>query len=106
MEAGSAFDDVALIGECGASLADDFVQSFDCFDVLVDDGLVDERPQGLRRLQFRRIGRQKSQPHAIGHAQARLAMPAGVVDDEHDRALDAGLRLARENVEQRREKGF
>src|SRR5208283_511737 len=29
-------------------------------------------------------------------------MPAGVVDDEHDRAVDAGLGLAREGLEQRR----
>jgi len=74
--------------------------------VFVDDGLVDQRPQGLRRLQFRRVGRQKDQSHAIGNAQSHLAMPAGVVDDEHDRALDAGLGFAREGFEQRGEEGF
>jgi hypothetical protein len=106
MEAGSAFDDGALVCERCASFADDFVEFVDRSDVFVDDGLVDERPQGLCRLQFRRIGRQKDQPHAIGHAQARLAMPTSVVENEHDGAVDAGLGFAREGFEQRREKGF
>jgi hypothetical protein len=104
MEAGSTFDDVALVRERGASFADDRVEFVYRSDVFVDDGLVDEGPQGLRRLQFRRIGRQKDQSHAIGHAQTRLAMPAGVVEDEHDGAVDAGLGFAREGFEQRREK--
>ncbi len=55
-------------------------------------------------MQLRRIGRQKNQSHAIRHAQTSLAVPAGVVDDEHDRAIDAGLGFAREGLEQRREK--
>ena len=106
MEAGSAFDDIRLAGERRASLADDGVEFVDRFDVLVDDGLVDEGPQGLRRLQFRRVGREKDQPHAIRHAQTRLAMPARVIDDEHDGAVDAGLRFACEGLEQRRKKRF
>jgi hypothetical protein len=104
MESCSAFDDVAIGGERDASFADDRVEFLDRFDVFVDDGLVDERPQGFRRLQLRRVGRQKDQPHAIGHAQTRFAMPAGVVEHEHDRAIDAGLRFACEGCEQRRKK--
>lgn len=57
-------------------------------------------------MQLRRIGREIDQPHAVGHGQARLAMPAGVVEDEHDGAIDAGPSFAREGFEQRREKGF
>ena len=53
MEAGSAFDGVAVIREGGAPLADDFVEVFDCSDVLVDDGLVDERPRCFGWLRFR-----------------------------------------------------
>ena len=49
MEAGSGFDDLRLAGERRASLADDFVQSFDCFDVFVDDGLVDDPHQDTQR---------------------------------------------------------
>ncbi len=103
MEAGSAFDGVAVIREGGAPLADDFVEVFDCFDVLVDDGLVDERPRRFGWLRFRRIGREEDEPHAIGNFQPRLTMPAGVVEDEHDGAIDAGPGLSRQAFEQRRE---
>lgn len=106
METSSAFDDVALVCERGASFADDRVEFVDRADVFVDDRLVDERPQRFYWLQLRRIGRQKDQSHAIGNAQTRLAVPAGVVEDEHDGAVDAGLGFAREGREQRREKGF
>lgn len=57
-------------------------------------------------MQLRRVGREKDQPHPVGHAQSCLAMPAGVVDDEHDGAIDAGLGFAREGFEQRRKKRF
>ncbi len=91
-----------MICEGGAPLPDDFVEVFDCFDVFVDDGLVDERPRRFRWLQFRRIGWEEEQPHAIGNFQPRLAMPAGVVEDEHDGQINAGPRLSREAFKQRR----
>jgi hypothetical protein len=46
VESGSTFDGVALLGEGGASLADDIVEFLDGGDVFVDDRLVDERPFG------------------------------------------------------------
>jgi hypothetical protein len=49
METGSASDDVALVRQRGASFADDCVELLDGSDMFVDDGLIDERPQGLRR---------------------------------------------------------
>ena len=39
----------------------------------------------------------------MGNFEPRLAMPAGVVKDEHDGAIDAGPGLSREAFEQRRE---
>jgi len=50
MEAGSAFDGVAFVGEGGASLANDVVEFVDRREVLVDDGFVDQRLQGFGRL--------------------------------------------------------
>ncbi len=44
MEAGAALDDVKLVGESDASFCNNFVEFVDRFDMLVDDGLVDERP--------------------------------------------------------------
>ena len=103
MEAGSAFDDVAFAGESCASFSNDVVEFLDRRDVLVDDGFVDERPQRFGRLKFGRIGRQKDEADAIGHVQARLSMPAGVVENEHDGSVDTGSSLSREGFEQRGE---
>ena len=50
MEAGSAFDGVAFVGESGASFSDDVVEFVDRRDVFVDDGFVDQRPQRFGRL--------------------------------------------------------
>jgi hypothetical protein len=44
VEAGSAFDGVAFVGDGGASLADDVVEFVDGRDMFVDDRLVDQRP--------------------------------------------------------------
>ena len=101
MEAGSAFDGVTFFGEGGASLADDVVEFVDRRDMFVDDGFVDQRPQRFGRLQFGRVGRQKHQTHAVWNIQARFAMPAGVVENEHDGSINAGAGLARKGFEQR-----
>ncbi len=101
METGAALDGFAFARKRGASLADDRVELVDRRHMLVDDGLVDERPERFRGLQLGRVGRQKNQPHALRHAQSRFAMPAGVVEHEHDGSIDAGLRLACEGFEQR-----
>jgi hypothetical protein len=45
VEAGLALDLFALGGESGASHRADLVESLEGGDVLVDDGLVDQRPQ-------------------------------------------------------------
>ena len=101
MEAGSAFDGVAFAGESCASFSNDVVEFLDRRDVLVDDWLVDQRPQSFGRLQLGRVGRQEDQAHALGYVQASFAMPAGVVENEHDGSIDAGACLARKSFEQR-----
>jgi len=106
VEVGSAFDGVAFIGEGGASIVDDGVELLDCSDVLVDDGLVDARPERLGRLQFRCVRGKKNQAHAVGNVEPHLVMPTGVVDDEHDGSLAAGAGLFREARQQRREEAF
>lgn len=44
---------------------------------------VGQRPEILRRLQLRRLGRQDQQAHVLRHAQPGAGMPAGPVRDEH-----------------------
>jgi hypothetical protein len=102
VESGSAFDVVSFVGEGGASLADDVVEFVDGRDMFVDDGLVDQRPQRFGWLQFWRVGRQEDQPHAVWDMEPRFAMPAGVVENEHDGSASAGGGLARKGFEQRR----
>ena len=101
MEFGSAFDGVAFVGESCASSSDDVVEFVDRRDVFVDDGFVDQRPQRFGRLWFGRAWRRKDQAYAVGHVQARFAMPAGVVENEHDGSIDASAGLARKGFEQR-----
>jgi len=42
VEAGFSFYGFAFLGQVDAALADDVLELFDCWDMLVDDGLVDE----------------------------------------------------------------
>jgi hypothetical protein len=56
----SAFDDRALLGERPASICDDVLQRFDRGDAFVDEQFVEQLPQRLGRLQFRRVRREKN----------------------------------------------
>jgi hypothetical protein len=49
VETRSSLDGFWQFHESDASLCDEGVQFYDCFDVLVDDGLIDERPERFRR---------------------------------------------------------
>jgi len=103
VKAGSAFDDRGLLGEGAASICDDVLQRFDRGDVFVDERFVDQLPQRLGRLQFRRVRRKKNQPHAFGNIQARFTMPACIVEHENDGSITSRAGLAREGFEQRLE---
>ncbi len=59
METGSVSDLVALLGKEDALVGDFLFEVLDGRDVLVDDRLVDQRPQGFDRLQLGCVGRQK-----------------------------------------------
>ena len=53
----------------------------------VDDRLVDVGPQRLGRLKLGAVGRQANELQAIGHGEARRAVPASVVEHEQDDAI-------------------
>jgi hypothetical protein len=61
--------------------------------------LFDQRPQPLRRVQFRRVGRQRDERDPFRHPQALGPVRRGPVYDEHD-ALARGGVLGREGVEE------
>ena len=89
MEPGSALDLLALLGEGDALGGDFLVELCDGRNVLVDNRLVDQRPQGFGGLQLRSIGRQVKEANAIWDFQIGGAMPSRIVKHEQDDACDA-----------------
>src|ERR1039458_8559242 len=79
-----------VAGEGGASRRDDLFKRLEGGDVLVDDGLVDQRPQRLGRLHFRGVGGLEDEPNAVGNDEAGFAVPAGVVERQDDAPLAPG----------------
>ena len=59
MEAGSAFEGLALIRQSDTTLGNDGFERFEIGDVFVDDRLVEELPKRLGGLKFRRVRGQK-----------------------------------------------
>jgi hypothetical protein len=74
--------------------------------VPVGDRLVDQGPQPLGRLQLRAIRRQERQCDPVRDGQVLGAVPAGVVQHEHDVALAAGAGLLGEAGKQGLEQGL
>ena len=99
MEAGLAPDPVAVGVEGDALAGDGGIELGEGVEVSVDDRLVDVGPQRLGRLELGRVGWEMDEAEAIGHGEAGRAVPAGVVEHEHDDPLRPGAGLAREERE-------
>lgn len=84
MKVGSGSDAIWI--DASASLCDDTVELNDIIEEPVCDGFVEERPQAFGRLELGAVGRQVDQPDAIGNVEVLRAVPAGVVEREHDDA--------------------
>jgi len=106
MEAGSAFQGLAIVRELGASMRDDGLERFEVGDVFVDDGLVDGLPKMLCRLEFGRVWREKEQSDSFGNREVALGVPAGVVEHENDDAVFSGPGLLGEGRQQGLEERF
>jgi len=100
MEARRPADEIRPLLEGGAAGELGVFEVLDAGEVLIDEGGIGQRPQVLRRLQFRGIGRQKEQMHLLGmrgHPQLDAGgLPAGPIEDEHDLFGGTGPHLARE----------
>ena len=94
MEVCEVCDRALFAVQGAASLCDDGIEFVDCFEVPVDEGLIEERPQAFGGLQFWTVGRQKDEPDSVGDGQIFWSVPAGIVDDEEDDALASGACLA------------
>jgi hypothetical protein len=99
VEAGLSPDALPILVEGDALRSHYGVEIGEGVEVPVGDRLVDMDPEGFRRLQLRRVGRQVDEADAIGNGKARLGMPAGVVEDEEDDALGSRAGLAGEEGE-------
>lgn len=106
MEIGVLRDEVAGVMERATSFCDDVVEIVDGVEELVDDRLVDERPEVFSRLDFRGVGRQVDEPDPVGDGEVLQRVPAGIVEHEDDDAVTPGAGCAREVGEQLFEEGF
>src|SRR5208337_3035301 len=95
MEGGAGSDLLAPLGEGDALVGDFLFEALDGRDVLVDDRLVDQRPQGFGRLQLGCVGRQKNEANTIWDLQSGWAMPSRIVEHEQDNAANARFGFAR-----------
>ena len=90
MEVGAPFEEVGGGIEGATAFGNDGVELFDGLEILVGDGLVEHLPEAFGRLQLQAVARQIDEAEAVGHRQARLAVPAGAVDHQDDETLASG----------------
>src|ERR1035437_10110929 len=74
--------------------------------MLVDERLVDERPEGVGRPQVRGVGWLVDEPDAVRDRQVFRRVPAGIVELKNDDAVASGAGVACEGFEQLGEEGF
>src|SRR3712207_2487188 len=92
--------------ESSAALGDDGFEVGEGGEVPIGDGLVDQGPEMLGRLQFRTIRRQEHQADPVGHGEAFGTVPAGIVEHQDNVPLSARTGLPGEGSEQFREEGL
>ena len=100
MEAGVCGDEFFVVMEEVASLANDVVEIVDGCEMLVDDWLVDERPEAFGGLQLGTVGWQIGERDAGGDGEVFRRVPTGIVELEEDDAITPGAGCLREGCEQ------
>ena len=70
-----------------ATVCDRAVQIGQGLEVAVREGLIQNRPEVLSRLELGRVRGQAGEPDPIQHSQVRCGVPAGTVQPEHDDAI-------------------
>src|SRR5437870_5645477 len=90
MEVGGACNGGLALHQCAASLGDNGIEVIDRTEVFVDKRLVDKRPQVLSGLQFCAVGRLVDRRDTVWKGEILRAVPAGIVELQHDPALAPG----------------
>ena len=88
--------------EASATVRDDAFQIGEGLEVLVGEWLIEDGPEVLGGLQFGGVWGQVDGPDPVRDSQVRCAVPAGVVEPEHEDAIPSRPGLTRKQRQQRR----
>src|SRR6187200_973640 len=100
MEVCAGFELIAI--ENATALGHDVLEISKRREVLVGEWLIEDGPEVFSRLKLGRVWGQVDQPDPIRHDQVRCAVPAGVVENEHDDAIPSRPSLTGKQRQQRR----
>jgi len=96
-------DLVLILGEDTATLGKNFIEFLQGLEVLIDDGLVGQRPQAFGGLDLWRIRRQEHQFNALRNLQIPGDVPARAVEHQDDALVGTGADLGGERRQERAE---
>jgi len=97
------FDLIRVVSEDTAPLGKNLIELLQGLEVLIDDGLVGQRPQAFGGLDLWRIRRQEHQFNALRNHQIRGDVPARAVEHQDDVLVGTGADLGGERRQQRAE---
>jgi hypothetical protein len=96
-------DLIRIVGEDTAALSENLIEFIASLEVLIDDGLVRQRPQAFSGLDLWRVGRPKHHFHSIWNLQIRGDVPASAVAHQDDALVGAGAARGGERRQERAE---
>jgi hypothetical protein len=102
-EKGMCFDLIRVVSEDTATLGKNLIEFLQGLEVLIDDGLVRQRPQAFGGLDLWRIRRQEHQFNALRNHQILGDVPACTVEYQDDVLVGTGADLGGERRQERTE---
>ena len=102
-EEGVCFDLIGVVGEDTATLGKNLIEFLQGLEVLIDDGLVGQRPQAFGGLDLGRVRWQEHQFNALRNHQIPGDMPARAVEHQDDVLVGTGADLGGERRQERAE---
>jgi hypothetical protein len=103
IEKGMCFDLIRVVSEDTATLGKNLIEFLQGLEVLIDDGLVRQRPQAFGGLDLWRIRRQEHQFNALRNHQILGDVPACTVEYQDDVLVGTGADLGGERRQERTE---
>ena len=94
------FDLIGVVGEDTATLGKNLIEFLQGLEVLIDDGLVRQRPQAFGWLDLWRVRWQEHQFNAFRNFQILGDMPARAVEHQDDVLVEAGANFGGERPQE------